>query len=755
MGDERERLKQRRPRWLLWLRLFLRLGLAGLVLAAAAGGAGFAYVYKTYGSDLPDVSVLETYRPSQTTKILASDGSVVTTLFQENRVWCPLDQMSPWIVPALTSTEDSRFFEHKGVDPIGVARVIYNTLVTGETREGASTLTMQLARGVFPLGDDPIKRKLREMFLSTRIEQRYDKKKILELYLNQVYFGAGAYGIHSAARVYFDKGPRDLTLSEAALIAGLIQAPSRFNPLETPERAFVRQDEVLGRMKATGAINQAQFEEALAEREKMKFGGGGQRSTQVDRFPYFTAYVVSELSARYSEDDLYRGGLTIVTTLDPKLQLHAQQVLAAEVNAASWELDVDSGALVLLENETGYIKALVGGLGWTEKNQFNRAYQTRRQPGSSFKPATYGAALEAGFTPESRVNDSPVTYQDGSAEGWSPKNSDGKHLGWITMRTALQGSRNIPAVKILDAVGVDNVIDLAYQMGIRSEIPPNLSIALGAVEASPLEMAEFYSVIVNGGRRISPTAVKMIKDSSGKVLEDHRATVGRTVFSQPQTAPALISMLTDVVKAGTGTNAQVEGWPIAGKTGTTDSSVDAWFCGFSPYFTCAVWVGNDDNHPMINSFGGDLPAGIFRQVMGYALQGKEFREFPVYTPTGEARDIVKSGEKPAPTASASPSVSASPSPEVTETPLIDETPVASASPSPLEDGRSYILPETLNQDLPPVQTDDPEPLPLVTPAPLPPDFAPPGGNPPGQTELPEISAPPVPGEITLPPVETE
>ena len=757
MAHPNESVKQRRPKWLLWMRLFVRLGLAGAVLASVVGGAGLAYVYKKYGTDLPDVSVLETYRPSQTTKILASDGSVITTLFQENRVWAPLDSISPWVGAAVVATEDSRFYEHPGVDPIGVARAVVNAAIHHEVREGASTLTMQLSRGVFPLGDDDKVRKIKEAFLSLKIEQRYDKKKILELYLNQVYFGAGAYGIHSAARVYFNKSPKDLTLSESSLLAGLIQAPSRFNPLETPERAFVRQDEVLGRMKATGAITQAQVDEAKAEREMMKFGGGSERSTQVDRFPYFTSYVISELSARYNEDQLYRGGLTIVTTLDPALQSNAQKILTAEVNASAYELDVDSGALVVLENETGYIKALVGGLGWTVKNQFNRAYQTRRQPGSSFKPAVYGAALEAGFTPDSKVNDSPVTYQDGSAEGWSPKNSDGRNLGWITMRQALQGSRNVPAVKILDAVGPEAVIGFAYQMGIRAQIQPNLSIALGAVEASPLEMAEFYSVIANGGRRVTPSAIKMIKNSSGKVLEDNRASVGRTVF-QPQTSLALTSMLSDVVRAGTGTNAQVEGWPIAGKTGTTDSSVDAWFCGFSPYYTCTVWVGNDDNHPMIASFGGNLPARVFRQVMIFALQGKEYKDFPAYTASGEARPILKPGDTPSPDASASPSASASATPEATQTPIMEETPVASVSPTPLQDGHSYILPETLDHSQPAPPSSD-NPMPVVTPAPLPDSSRPGVGGPPRQDtdspKVPDIDAPPIPGEVKMPSLENE
>jgi penicillin-binding protein 1A len=268
-------------------------------------------------------------------------------------------------------------------------------------------------------------------------------------------------------------------------------------------------------------------------------------------------------------------------------------------------------------------------------------------------------------------------------------------------------------------------------------------------------MAEFYSVIANGGRKVRPTAIKMIKDSSGKVLEDNRAGIGETVL-QPNTALALTSMMQDVVTGGTGTNAQVPGWPIAGKTGTTDSSVDAWFCGFSPYYTCTVWVGNDNNDPMYNSFGGDVPATVFRQVMAFALEGKEYKEFAQYVASGDARDILKPGESPTPDASAS--ASASPTPEETETPFPEETPVASASPSPLEDGHSYILPETLDNDapeLPPV--DGVDPMPLVTPAPLPDDVPPPGGTGggPGQNDLPDISAPPQPGEVKLPSLETE
>lgn len=732
----------------------MRWLVAFAVLGLIAGAIGFFYVYNKYGKSLPDISILENYRPAETTKILASDGTVIATLYQENRVWAPLENVSPWVVPALLSTEDSRYFEHHGVDPIGIARVLFNTLRTREVREGASTITMQLARNVFPLSEVSWERKIREVFLSVEIDRKYSKEKVLELYLNQVYFGAGAYGIHSAAQVYFHKSPKELTLSQSALIAGLIQAPTRFSPLEYPERAFVRHDEVLGRMKAVGAITEEQFAEALAERETWRFDSvDDQRTLQTDKYPYFTGYVIQELASRYDEDQLYRGGLTIVTTLDRELQSHAQAVLAEEVNALSWELYVDSGALVLLENGTGYIKCLVGGLGWSEKNQFNRAWQTKRQPGSSFKPVTYGAALEAGFSPDSKINDAKITFQDGSEGGWSPKNSDGKFLGVITMREALRGSRNVPAVKILDAVGVERVIDLAYRMGIRSPIPANLSIALGAVDASPLEMAEFYSVIVNRGVRVAPTAIKVVKTSNGQVLEDRRNSGGTQVF-RDTTAYGLISMMRGVVTGGTGTNAQVDDWPIAGKTGTTDDFRDAWFCGFSPYFTMSVWVGNDNNSPMYQSYGGDLPATVFRRVMGFALRGLEYKDFPAYQAVKDAPDFLNEKESPSPTPSASPTgVEETPIPEISETPA-EITPSPSYSPP---DGESYLLENTLEQSSPGNGTgshDSPDPI--VTPAPLPDDFSSSGGNRGvGGQNIEDNSAAPPAQQVELPRPEME
>lgn len=674
----------------LLLKLVLLTFLAALLLVAL--------LWLRYGRDLPDISILEDYRPAQTSRILASDGTLIATLYQENRVWAPLDTLSPWVTPALLATEDSRFFEHHGVDPVSIVRVLVNAALTRTVREGGSTLTMQLARNLFPMPEDDRERKVREMFLSLKLERRYSKERLLELYLNQVYFGAGAYGIHAASQVYFNKKPADLSLAEASLLAGLVQSPSRFCPLMHPERAFHRQDEVLQRMLSVKAIDSKQHGQAVAERDQMKFTGGERRAFAVDKFPYFTSRVLAELSQRYTEEQLYRGGLTIVTTLDVNLQKQAQEILSSEVERRSYDLGVDSGALVVLENGSGYIRALVGGREWSPKNQFNRAFQAKRQPGSSFKPATYAAALEAGYTPESRVLDSPVTFDDGSGQGWRPKNSDGRHLGNITMREALRGSRNVPAVKILEAVGPTPVADTGWRMGISGPIRPRLSIALGAIEATPLEMATFYSVIANGGQKLEPTTIKVVKDSIGNVMEDRRHPYGELIL-KPETAVALTSMLADVVRAGTGTGARVDGVPIAGKTGTTDSFRDAWFCGFSPLYTCTVWIGNDNNSPMYYSYGGDLPATIFRRVMTALHQDKKIPSFPEYRPSGATpKNFYSESDLP----KVEPETV-----EATPEPVSEDLEPEPQPEDPDDDrdyqappGRSYLLPNTLDPDLP-------------------------------------------------------
>lgn len=676
--------------------------LAFLVVLAAGGLLG--YLYFNYGRDLPDISKLEDYQPAQTTRILSTDGVVIGTLFEENRVWKPLSEISPKMVKALLAVEDSRFYEHPGADPVGLLRAVFNALTTGEVREGASTITMQLARGLFLTNEPTMERKCKEIFLALELERRYTKDKILETYLNHVYYGSGAYGIHSAARLYFNRTADDLSYAQAALLAGLLQAPTRFSPLESPERARVRQGEVLERMKANGFLSDSQWQSALEEADNMKFTGTKKRSFEVLKYPYFTGYVIKELSERYSPELLYRGGLTVSTTLDTRLQTEAEAAVKEEVTKLSRVLNVDNGALVLVENETGYIRALVGGVGWTQEDQFNRAWQSKRQPGSSFKAVVYAAALESGYSPESKIEDRSTSYQDGSGRLWTPKNSDGRHLGVITLRQALAGSRNVPAVKLLSRVGTRAVIRLAYRMGIRSPIPSNLSIALGAVDASPLEMSQVFSIIANEGIDRRPVVIKQVADGEGRVLEESQTRKENRILTA-EVATAMTSMLSEVVNSGTGRGAQIPGIPTAGKTGTTDNFRDAWFCGFTPYYTLAVWVGNDDNTPMWRSYGGDLPALIFKRLMVVAHQGKKSRDFPTYRPKKETVDV---GAVASPT----PVVVSTPTPEVETTP---DAPLEGAG-LPLEPEEPPPLPEEIDiyehVEPPPAQTpveDPPQP----------------------------------------------
>ena len=605
--------------------------LKSLGFLALLGFVGLTSVYWHFSKDLPDVANLEHDRPSQTTRLLSSDGTVIATLHAENRIWVDLDDMGVHLVPALLATEDYRFFSHGGLDLFGVGRAVYHAISSGEINEGASTVTMQLARSLFPMPRDHWQRKIRETLLSFRLERQFSKWELLELYLNQVYFGAGTYGVHAAARVYFDKTPDKLSLSEAALIVGLIQSPSRFCPLQHPLRAFHRQEEVLQRMLKVKGITQEQYATAIQERESMNFEGGESRAFEMNKFPYFTHYVVKRLSQRYSDQELYQGGLTVITSLDIDLQKKTQRILNEELSKRGQELDAETGATVVLESGSGFVKALVGGRGWKESDQFNRGVQAFRQPGSAFKPVIYACALRAGYTPQSTIIDSPVSYPDGSSTGWAPRNSDGTFVGLLTLRQALRDSRNVPAVKMMASLGPKTIIDLAHEMGIDSTIPLNLAVSLGAFEATPLEMASLYSVIANSGLRKGPVVVKLVENDTGQVMEDNR-DLDSLVVLDPQVTAELTSILRDVVNSGTGTAAQVQGVPIAGKTGTTDAFRDAWFCGYSPMYTCVVWIGNDDNRPMRHSYGGDLPARIFSRVIEFSHRQQRPKTFPQLEP---------------------------------------------------------------------------------------------------------------------------
>lgn len=605
---------------------FIRIAtLLALVAMTALGWVGIQ-AFRLLSAGLPEVEALARHRPAETTRIFSSDGQLIATLFHENRTAVPLDKVSPRVIHALIAVEDSRFFEHEGVDYAGIVRAGWANLRGGTIEQGASTITMQLARAMFLSQERSFERKAREALLATRIEHRFSKRQILDLYLNHVYFGSGAYGIASAASTYYGRTPDRLTAAQAAMLAGILQAPTRLSPHVDRRAALQRQISVLQRMRDLGFIDGREYQAALREASRAKIRPKGDKIQAMLKYPYFTAHVVAELSKRLPEELLYQGGLRIYTTLDLRLQKQSEAILRQRVRAEGGWYNAHQGALALVENQTGYVRALVGGTGWNDKSQFNRATQALRQPGSSFKAFVYATALERGMTPETVIPDTAITYDAGKPWQWSPKNSDGAYMGAIPMRVALMQSRNVVAVKTLASVGAESVVNTARRMGLKGKLEPYLSLALGAGEATPLEMAAAYSVFPNAGLYRHPVTVKLIVNRDGQVLEDNRHPGARKVLTNA-TAARMVEMLQRVVTGGTGRAAAVPGHRVAGKTGTTESYRDAWFVGFTPQYSMAVWVGNDDYKPMWQAYGGDLPARIWREAMGAALAGKKPRGF--------------------------------------------------------------------------------------------------------------------------------
>lgn len=602
-------------------------------------------VLRHFSKDLPDVGAIKSYEPSQTTHIYASQGELIATLFKENRTYSKIEEIAPSMREAIIAVEDSRFRSHIGVDLRGVARAALYDLRHKGAHQGASTITMQLARNLFLTPTRSLERKIREVLLSVEMEKRFTKDEILELYLNQIYYGSGAYGIASASKIYFGKDPSELTIAESSLLAGLPQAPSSFSPFVDERAAKHRQILVLGRMRETGAITQGEYRDALEETKNFVFK---QRRKDVEyeklELPYFTTYALRQLSDRYSEELLYRGGLTIHTTVDVALQKKCERILREMIAKEGRKLGADTGAIVLIENRTGYIRALVGGTGWSQDNQFNRAWQARRQPGSTFKPVVYTAAVEQGWGPDSELEDTPLEIQIGPNEVWKPKNSDKTYMGPITMATALKYSRNVAAARLAQKIGIESVIKLARRMGIKEKLPPHPSLALGSVEVSPLEMATAYTVFPNDGIGVDVFSIKRVVDARKEAVEEHTFANKRDVIAS-DTARKMVEMMKAVVEEGTATKAILENHDAAGKTGTTDSFRDAWFVGFTADYTAAVWVGKDNNDQMKKSYGGDLPARIWRRVMLTALEGREPTKFfanDPKTPDPEATGEVES-----------------------------------------------------------------------------------------------------------------
>lgn len=603
--------KKTSPKRLFWICALL------LILIVAGGGCGF--ISATL-SNLPDVSNV---RPSASSQIYDVHGNLITTVHStENRLPVPINEVPKELQDAFVATEDSRFYSHHGIDPIGILRAIWVNVVHSGVAEGGSTITQQLARNAFLSQDRTLKRKISEALLALKIEQHYTKQEILEMYMNQIYFGQGAYGVQSAAHVYFGKDVRDLTLAQCAMLAGLPQSPNYYSPFNNLEAGKKRQAVVLGQMVKYGYLSQ---DKADAAREAdLGLVAKQEQTHENNNASYFINYVIAQISEKYGDDAIYKDGLKIYTTLDMDAQNAA---VAAMQNLPTMYTDQNGlhqpqGAIVAMNPHNGYIVAMVGGRG---DDAFNRASQAERQPGSAMKPFVYLAAIQSGKTPGSIVDDSPVDFN-----GWRPQNYERNFEGNITYRYALQHSRNVPAVKIADEVGMSKIIDLAKKMGITTltDEDNNLSTALGGLThgVSPLEMAEAYGVLANGGVKVQPTAIIKIVDRNGQVVEENSIQEKRVV--EEKDAAIITDMLESVINGGTGGNAAI-GRPAAGKTGTTDDEKDAWFVGYTPDLVAAVWIGDDYGSETLGITGGSTPAVMWRQFMSAALANTPASDFSV------------------------------------------------------------------------------------------------------------------------------
>jgi penicillin-binding protein 1A len=599
------------------------LSMTMLASSVVAGGlVGLAISFR----NLPDVRILQTYSPTETTHIYDINGKPLASIHDEaNRDVVPLDQISPNLKRAVLAIEDSNFFTHKGINPGGIARALIVNLEKGRTVEGGSTMTMQLVKNLFLSPQSKFSRKVAEAVMSIRLEQILNKDQILQLYLNQIYLGHNLYGVETASRSYFNKSANNLTLSEAAMLAGLISAPEEYSPFVNYKLAKDRQEIVLNRMKDLKWITPAQ--ETAARKEKIKLGkitsfGGSQ-------VPYVTQAVVQELTRRFGRDAVVKGGMRVQTTIDLKMQRIAEETVKAWHERLYYQglfYDRDEGqiALAAVDPRTHFVKAMVGGVDY-EKSQFNRAIQARRQPGSSFKPFIYYAAFASGkYGPDSVVYDSPVGYRDGDGY-YYPQNYGGGFSGAVSIRRALEVSLNIPAVKLGQEVGLNKVIEICRVLGIRSPMEPVVSLPLGAVDLTPLEMAGAFATFANNGWHSDTTFIVQVTDSSGNVLLDN--TPKPKLVLNSWAAASVNSALQGVINSGTARAAQL-GRPAAGKTGTTSSERDIWFVGYVPQLSVAVWMGNDNYRPMsYGATGGTIVAPVWRDFMSQALEGVPAENF--------------------------------------------------------------------------------------------------------------------------------
>ncbi|MFP3869408.1 MAG: penicillin-binding protein 1A [Syntrophobacteria bacterium] len=597
--------------------------LVGLILFTGILCGSALGMFLTLAHDLPRIQELENFRPSAATRVLSADGLLLADFFVERRIPVPVEKVPDELKQAVIATEDQNFYEHAGLDWRGIARAVVKDILAGRFKEGGSTITQQLAKVLFLSPEKTLRRKLKEAILALQIERRYRKEEILELYLNQIYLGSGAYGVEAAAGRYFGKHVWELDLAECALIAGLPRAPTRYSPLINPEKALARRTTVLERLLETGYITEEQFQKAREETLDLASESG-----TPSRAPYFVSYLRPKLEEELGVNRLYRGGLTVRTSLRQDWQQAAQEALAkglARLEKTNTEGEKPQGAVLVLDARTGLIRAMVGGRDY-EESQFNRAVQARRQPGSAFKPIIYAYALEQGYTQAERIWDAPVFYVQAGGERWEPKNYSGDYEGEITLRKALEISQNVVAVKLLERLGPNPVVNFAHKLGIQSELHANLSLALGTSEVTLMELVSAYQVFANGGIWVEPSGVAEVLDRNGSPLwKDVPAS--RVILSD-ETSYILTNMLQGVIRRGTGRKARRLPGPLAGKTGTTQESRDALFVGYSPSVVTGVWVGYDSGRSLgWKETGARAALPIWVHVMEKVLAGTPGGDF--------------------------------------------------------------------------------------------------------------------------------
>ena len=692
----------------------------GALLLAATSGSVFGFLL-TF--DIPEVRHLQDWKPPVVTTIYAADGQILYQFGAEKRIVVPLDQVAPRFIDALVSTEDSRFFTHLGIDPWGIARALITDIIRFKRAQGGSTITQQLARSLFLKPEKTIRRKLQEMVLALQIEKTFTKSEILEFYCNQVYMGHGRYGVEAAANYYFAKPAKDMTLEEAALLAGLVQRPESYSPVRAPDRARSRRNLVFNRMVAEGKLTAEEAEQAREMPVVVE-----KVADEENIAPYFVEEVRKYLDAKYGEVTLYEEGLEVHTTLDPRMQRAANEALftglraldkrqgfrpirqnvlkeggdlatfevsawsrppiagrlrtglvtevnrkTAAVRLGEYTAQIDSGAidwtrksapnqvlkvgdvtpflvlaideekkelkvrldqepvvegaLLAIDPSNGEIKALVGGYDFN-RSQFNRAVQARRQAGSAFKPFVYTAALDAGYTLADGIFDEPTVFIDpATGDEYQPNNYYRKYYGWTTLREAMEESRNIVAVKLLNQVGYKRTIEIAGKMGISSPLRPYPSMALGTMEVLLVDLTTAYSIFPNQGVRVEPHTIRYVADREGKIREEAKPRVIEVL--RADVAYVMTYLLEGVTESGTGALAAREmNRTVAGKTGTTDDLADAWFVGFSPSLVAGVWVGFDEKRTLGGGETGARAAlPIWIEFMKAAHAGKPSERF--------------------------------------------------------------------------------------------------------------------------------